>query len=45
VYASTVSHLAFMMFQGMFAIITAALITEAVVERIKFVALIVFSLL
>ena len=45
VYASTVPHLAFMMFQGMFAIITVALITGAVVERIKFVALLVFSLL
>lgn len=45
VYASTVPHLAFMMFQGMFAIITVALITGAVVERIKFTALLVFSLL
>ena len=45
VYASTVPHLAFMMFQGMFAIITVALMTGAVVERIKFVALLVFSLL
>jgi len=31
VYATTVPHLAFMMFQGMFAIITVALITGAVV--------------
>jgi Amt family ammonium transporter len=45
IYASTVPHLAFMMFQGMFAIITVALITGAVVERIKFGALLVFSLL
>jgi Amt family ammonium transporter len=34
-----------MMFQGMFAIITVALITGAVVERIKFSALLVFSVL
>ena len=44
-YASTVPHLAFMMFQGMFAIITVALITGAVVERIKFSALLVFATL
>ena len=45
VYASTVPHLAFMVFQGMFAIITMALITGAVVERIKFSALLAFSAL
>ncbi len=45
VYASTVPHLAFMMYQGMFAIITVALITGAVVERIKFGAILLFSLL
>jgi Amt family ammonium transporter len=45
VYAGTVPHLAFMMFQGMFAIITVALITGAVVERIKFGAILVFSAL
>jgi Amt family ammonium transporter len=45
VYAGTVPHLAFMAFQGMFAIITVALITGAVVERIKFSALILFSAL
>ncbi|MFC1929474.1 ammonium transporter [Chloroflexota bacterium] len=45
IYASTVPHLAFMVFQGMFAIITVALITGAVVERIKFGALLVFSVL
>ncbi|MBN1177051.1 MAG: ammonium transporter [Dehalococcoidales bacterium] len=44
-YASTVPHLAFMSFQGMFAIITVALITGAVVERIKFSALMIFSVL
>ena len=34
-YATTIPHLAFMAFQGMFAVITVALITGAVVERIK----------
>jgi Amt family ammonium transporter len=45
IYASTVPHLAFMIFQAMFAIITVALITGAVVERMKFGALLVFSAL
>jgi Amt family ammonium transporter len=45
IYASTVPHLAFMAFQGMFAVITVALITGAVVERIKFSALMLFSAL
>jgi Amt family ammonium transporter len=45
VYATTIPHLAYMMFQGMFAIITVALITGAVVERIKFSALLAFSAL
>jgi Amt family ammonium transporter len=45
VYATTVPHLAFMIFQAMFAIITVALITGAVVERMKFSALVVFSVL
>jgi Amt family ammonium transporter len=45
VYATTVPHLAFMMFQATFAIITVALITGAVVERIKFSALLIFSTL
>jgi len=44
-YATTVPHLAFMAFQGMFAIITVALITGAVVERMKFSALLIFSAL
>jgi len=43
VYAITVPHLAFMMFQATFAIITVALITGAVVERIKFGALLIFA--
>ena len=45
VYATTVPHLAFMIFQAMFAVITVALITGAVVERMKFSALLVFSIL
>jgi len=45
IYATTVPHLAFMIFQGMFAVITVALITGAVVERVKFSALLVFSAL
>ena len=45
VYASTVPHLAFMIFQAMFAIITVALITGAVVERVKFGALLLFAAL
>ncbi len=43
--SGTVPHLAFMMFQGMFAIITVALITGAFAERIKFSAFVVFSIL
>jgi Amt family ammonium transporter len=43
IYASTVPHLAFMMFQGTFAIITVALWTGAIVERIKFSALMVLG--
>jgi ammonium transporter, Amt family len=42
-YASSVPHLAFMAFQMMFAVITVALITGAVVERVKFSAIIVFA--
>ncbi len=45
VYATTVPHLAFMIFQAMFAIITVALFTGAIVERVKFSALLVFSAL
>lgn len=44
-YAQTVPHLAFMIYQAMFAIITAALISGAVVERMKFSSLIIFSIL
>jgi len=42
---STIPHQLFMMFQGMFAIITPALITGAFVERFKFGVFLVFSLL
>jgi Amt family ammonium transporter len=45
VYATTVPHLAYMTFQAMFAVITVALITGAVVERMKFSALMVFAVL
>ena len=45
VYATTVPHLTFMAFQGMFAIITVALITGAVVERMKFSAILFFSII
>jgi Amt family ammonium transporter len=44
-YAATVPHLAFMLFQMMFAIITPALITGTFAERAKFSTFIVFSLL
>jgi len=43
--APTIPHLVFMMFQGMFAIITPALITGAFAERIKFSAVILFTVL
>ncbi len=44
-YATTVPHLAFMIYQAMFAVITVALFTGAIVERMKFSALMVFSVL
>jgi Amt family ammonium transporter len=44
-YGSTIPHLAFMIFQCMFAIITTALITGAFAERMKFSAFILFALL
>jgi Amt family ammonium transporter len=44
-YAATVPHIAFMIFQMMFAIITPALISGAFVERIKFSSFLIFSLL
>jgi len=44
-YAPTIPHLLFMMFQMMFAIITPALISGAVVERMKFSSYFLFTLL
>lgn len=44
-YGSTVPHMAFMVFQGMFAILTPALIVGAFAERIKFSAFTLFILL
>jgi ammonium transporter, Amt family len=44
-YAPTVPHLAFMVFQMMFAVITPALITGAFAERKRFKAFVVFTLL
>lgn len=44
VYATTVPHLSFMAFQMMFAVITVALITGAVVERMKFSAILIFAI-
>jgi len=44
-YAATIPHLLFMMFQGMFAVITPALISGAIVERMRFKAYVLFVLL
>jgi Amt family ammonium transporter len=44
-YAATIPHLAFMIFQGMFAVITPALIIGAFAERMKFSAFLLFTLL
>ena len=44
-YAATIPHLAFASYQMMFAIITPALITGAFVERVRFKAFLVFTLL
>lgn len=44
-YAPTVPHLAFMIYQGMFAVITPALISGAFAERMKFSAYVLFILL
>ena len=44
-YADTIPHLAYMIFQGMFAAITPALITGAFAERMKFKTFLVFGLL
>lgn len=44
-YAATIPHQAFMMFQLMFAIITVALVSGAVAERMKTMAFILFIVL
>jgi len=44
-YGPTIPHQAFMIFQMMFAAITPALITGAFAERMKFSALLLFSIL
>ncbi len=44
-YAPTIPHLTFMLFQLMFAIITPALISGAYAERIKFSAMVAFTIL
>lgn len=44
-YAGTIPHQCFMIYQCMFAVITPALITGAIAERMKFSAFILFSLL
>ena len=45
VYASTVPHQVFMIYQCMFAVITPALITGAFAERMKFGPFLIFTLL
>ena len=42
-YSATIPHLAFAVFQVMFAAITAALISGAVVERLRFPAFLLFA--
>jgi len=44
-YAATIPHLAFMIFQCMFAVITPALMCGAFAERIKFSAFLIFTIL
>ena len=44
-YAPTIPHQTFMLYQMMFAIISPALITGAFAERVRFRALVVFSIL
>ncbi|HAK89752.1 MAG: ammonia channel protein [Nitrospirae bacterium GWC2_46_6] len=42
-YAATIPHVAFMIYQAMFAVITPALISGAFAERMKFSAFLVFT--
>ncbi len=44
-YAATIPHLAFMIFQAMFAVITPALIIGSFAERMKFSSFLVFTTL
>ncbi|MDI6800775.1 MAG: ammonium transporter [Thermodesulfovibrionales bacterium] len=44
-YAATIPHIAFMIYQAMFAVITPALITGAFAERMKFSAFLLFTVL
>jgi len=44
-YVSAIPHLVFAVFQGMFAVITVALISGAVVERMRFPAFLLFGVL
>jgi len=44
-YSKTIPHLAYTIFQGMFAVITPALITGTFAERMKFKTFLVFGLL
>jgi ammonium transporter, Amt family len=44
-YSATIPHLAFMLFQCMFAVITPALIIGAFADRVKFETFILFTLL
>ena len=44
-YAATIPHSSFMLFQMMFAIITPALISGAIAERIKFSSYLLFTVL
>jgi len=44
-YAPTFPHIAFVLFQGMFAVITVALISGAVVERMRFPVYLAFAVL
>ena len=44
-YAATIPHMAFMIYQAMFAVITPALIAGAFAERMKFSAFLVFTFL
>jgi ammonium transporter, Amt family len=41
--AATVPHLAFMLFQAMFAVITPALVSGAIVERVRLKAFVLFT--